>query len=87
MKGHGVRVKLGLSTESCSEKGELSRSADGAAAAWERAVQRETGQREEGGQREGGGQREEGGQREGGPSLQDAPPSLPHPLHTNSRGR
>lgn len=34
-------MKLGLSTESWSEKGKL-RSADGADATWERAVQRET---------------------------------------------
>lgn len=45
-------MKLGLSTESWSENGKL-RSADGADAMWERAVQRETeGEQEEEGQRE-----------------------------------
>lgn len=39
-------MKLGLGSESWSEKGKL-RSADGADAMWERAVQREAGREQE----------------------------------------
>lgn len=84
MQGHGAGVKLGLSTESCSEKGELSRSADGAAAAWKRAVQRETGSEREGaargrGQQEGGGSKREGGRgREGGSENVEHRYRMPH---------